>query len=52
MSIIQILNSLENAWERDNVLLKIKNGLDTDEIVNEFLIDNEVKVKELSLLIS
>ena len=51
MSIIQILNSLENAWERDNVLLKIKNGLDTDEIVNEFLIDNEVKVKELNTLL-
>ena len=51
MSIIQILNSLENAWERDNVLLKIKNGSDTDEIVNEFLIDNEVKVKELNTLL-
>ena len=51
MSISKILNSLENSWERDAILLKIKNGLDTDEIVNKFLIDNEVQVKELTRLL-
>ena len=51
MSIIQILNSLENAWERDNVLLKIKNGSDTDEIVNDFLAKNEKEIKELNSLL-
>ena len=47
MNISQILQSLENAWEREDILLKIKNGLGTDEIVNEFLINNELKVREL-----
>ena len=47
----EILNSLDNSWERNVILSKIKNGLDTDEIVNEFLINNEVKVKELNTLL-
>ena len=51
MSISKILNSLENSWKRDAILLKIKNGLDIDEIVNKFLIDNEVQVKELTRLL-
>ena len=51
MNISKILSSLENSWERDAILLKIKNGLDTDEIVNKFLIDNEVQVKELTRLL-
>ena len=51
MSISKILNSLENSWERDHILLKIKNGSDTDEIVNEFLINNEEKIKELNTLL-
>ncbi len=51
MSIIEILNSLENSWERDDILLKIKEGLSSDEIVNEFLTKNESKVKELNNLL-
>ena len=51
MSISKILNSLENSWERDDILLKIKNGLDTDKIVNEFLAKNERKIKELNSLL-
>ena len=50
MSINKILNSLEKSWERDDILLKIKNGLSSDEIVNEFLIKNELQVKELNSL--
>ena len=50
MSISKILNSLENSWERDDILLKIKNGLSSEEIVNEFLINNELQVKELNSL--
>ena len=34
MSISKILNSLEKSWKRDDILLKIKNGLDADKIVN------------------
>jgi len=48
MSISKILNSLEKSWERDDILLKIKNGLDTDKIVNEFLANNEIQIKELN----
>ena len=51
MSISRILNSLEKSWERDEILLNIKKGLGTDEIVNEFLMKNERKIKELNSLL-
>ena len=51
MSIRTILNSLEKSWERDDILLNIKNGLGTDEIVNEFLMKNERQIKELNTLL-
>ena len=51
MKIYQILNSLEKSWERDDILLKIKNGLDTDKIVNEFLANNQIQIKELNSLL-
>ena len=51
MSINAILNSLEKSWERDDILLNIKKGLGTDEIVNEFLMKNERQIKELKSLL-
>ncbi|MBO8231792.1 competence protein ComC [Prochlorococcus marinus str. MU1402] len=51
MSIRKILNSLEKSWERDDILLNIKKGLETDEIVNEFLMKNERQIKELNSLL-
>ena len=51
MSISKILNSLEKSWGRDDILLNIKKGLGTDEIVNEFLIKNERQIKELNSLL-
>jgi len=51
MSINKILHSLEKSWERDDILLKIKNGLDTDKIVNEFLANNQIEIKELNTLL-
>ena len=51
MSISKILNSLEKSWERDDILLKIKDGLGTDKIVNEFLKKNEIQIKELNSLL-
>ena len=51
MKVYQILNSLEKSWERDDILIKIKNGLDTDKIVNEFLLNNEIQIKELNTLL-
>ena len=51
MSIGKILNSLEKSWERDDILLKIKNGLDADKIVNEFIANNEIQIKKLNALL-
>ena len=51
MSISKILNSLEKSWGRDDILLNIKKGLGTDEIVNEFLMINERQIKELNNLL-
>ena len=51
MSINKVLNTLEKSWERDDIFSKIKNGLGTDEIVNEFLIKNEGQIKELNSLL-
>ena len=51
MNISKILNSLEKSWERDDILLKIKNGLDTDKIVNEFVANNQIQIKELNSLL-
>ena len=51
MSISKILNSLEKSWERDDILLNIKKGLGTDQIVNEFLVKNERQIKELNSLL-
>ena len=51
MSLSKILNSLEKSWERDRILLNLKKGLGTDEIVNEFLVKNESQIKELNSLL-
>ena len=51
MKISKILNSLEESWERDDILFKIKNGSDADKIVNEFLANNEIQIKELNTLL-
>ena len=51
MSINKVLNSLEKSWERDVILLRIKKGLEIDEIVNEFLKKNERQIKELNSLL-
>jgi len=51
MSISKILNSLEKSWERNHILLNIKKGLETDEIVNQFLVKNERQIKELNSLL-
>ena len=51
MSIGKVLNSLEKSWERDHILLNIKKGLGTDEIVNEFLMKNKSQIKELNSLL-
>ena len=51
MSLNEVLNSLDKSWERDDILLKIKNGADTDKIVIEFLEKNEMQIRELNNLL-
>ena len=51
MNLSEILNSLDASWERDQILLNIKKGFNTDEIVNEFLAKNERQIKELNSLL-
>ena len=51
MSISKILNSLEKSWERDDILLNLKKGLGTDEIVTDFIMKNETQIKELNSLL-
>jgi len=51
MSISKILNSLDKSWVRDDILLNLKKGLGTDEIVYEFLVKNERQIKELNSLL-
>ena len=51
MSIKKILNSLDDSWDRDEILLKIKKGLGSEEIVNDFLSKNERQIKELNSLL-
>ena len=51
MDLNQVLNSLEKSWERDDILLKIKNGVSTDKIVNKFLEKNELQIRELNTLL-
>ena len=51
MSIKKILNSLDVSWDRDGILLNIKKGLETEEIVNDFLAKNEKQIKELNSLL-
>ena len=51
MSLSKILNSLEKSWERDVILLNLKKGLGTDEIINEFLVKNERQIRELNSLL-
>ena len=51
MNLSEILNSLNASWERDEILLNIKKGISTDEIVNDFLAKNENQIKELNSLL-
>ena len=51
MSLGKILNSLDKSWESEDILLNIKKGYETDEIVNDFLLKNKNQIKELNSLL-
>ena len=45
MKITEALKSLENSWSREDVLLKIKKGENSEKIVNDFF-DLNINEKE------
>ena len=47
MKIAEALKSLDNSWSREDVLIKIKNGEDSEKIVNDFF---NTKQQEIEIL--
>ena len=52
MKITEALKSLENSWSRENVLIKIKKGEDSEKIINDFLNTNHQEIKTLTNFIN
>ena len=52
MKITEALKSLENSWSRENVLIKIKKGEDSEKIVNDFLNTNQQEIETLTNFIN
>ena len=52
MKIDEALNSLENSWSRDEVLVKIKNGANSESIVNDFFNNKKEEIETLSNFIN
>jgi len=52
MKITEALKSLENSWSRENVLVKIKKGEDSEKIVNDFLNNNQKEIEALTNFIN
>ena len=48
MKITEALKSLENSWSRDEILVKIKNGEDSEKIVNEFCSSKQQEIETLT----
>ena len=48
MNITEALKSLENSWSRENILVKIKKGEDSEKIVNDFLNTNKQEIETLT----
>ena len=48
MKITEALKSLENSWSREEILLKIKNGEDSEKIVNDFCSSKQQEIETLS----
>ena len=48
MKITEALKSLENSWSREDILVKIKNGEDSEKIVNDFFNDKQKEIETLT----
>ena len=52
MKITEALKSLENSWSRDEILVKIKNGEDSEKIVNDFCSSKQHEIETLTNFIN
>ena len=52
MNITEALKSLENSWSRDEILVKIKNGEDSEKIVNDFCSSKQQEIQTLTNFIN
>ena len=52
MKITEALKSLENSWSRDEILVKIKNGEDSEKIVNDFCSSKKQEIETLTNFIN
>ncbi len=52
MQITEALKSLENSWSREEILLKIKNGEDSEKIVNDFFSSKKQEIETLTNFIN
>ena len=52
MKITEALKSLENAWSREDVLVKIKKGEDSEKIVNDFFYNKLEEIRALTSFIN
>ena len=48
MKIAEALKSLESSWSREDILIKIKNGKDSEKIITEFINTNKLEIETLT----
>ncbi len=52
MKITEALKSLENSWSREEILSKIKNGENSEKIVNDFCSSKQEEIETLTNFIN
>ena len=52
MKITEALKSLENSWSREEILSKIKNGENSEKIVNDFCSSKQQEIETLTYFIN
>ena len=52
MKITEALKSLENSWSREDILIKIKNGENSEKIINDFCISKQQEIETLTNFIN
>ncbi|MDC3168091.1 competence protein ComC [Prochlorococcus sp. AH-716-D22] len=52
MKITEALKSLEKSWSREEILVKIKNGEDSEKIVNDFCSSKQQEIETLTNFIN